>query len=243
MFKRSPSLVEQVKSHLKQRIINAEFEVGRIPPEKDLAAELGVSRNTIRDALSRLEMEGIVVRKQGAGTFVNQAVLFVKTRLEEIIPYEAMIRDHGFTPTVRLVSVEEISTEPEIASSLNLGDDDKLLVVQKSFLADAKPVIFTRTYIPPKIINYPYTSDDLKGPVFQFVPKFCQQEFAYYLTEIIPILAPAWLINQLDLSQDQLVLISFEEVGYNQNNEPIIKAYSYFRNDLLRLRLIRRQAL
>ena len=84
MLKRNPSLTEQVKTHLKQRIVASEFEAGRIPSEADLANELSVSRNTIRDALSRLEMEGFVVRRQGAGTFVNQPVLLIKSRLEEV---------------------------------------------------------------------------------------------------------------------------------------------------------------
>jgi DNA-binding GntR family transcriptional regulator len=36
-------------------------------------------------------------------------------------------------------------------------------------------------------------------------------------------------------------LIKFDETGYNEDNEPILKAYSYFRDDLLRLRLLRRR--
>ena len=103
MFKRGPSLTEQVKSHLKHRITNAEFETGRIPSEANLASELGVSRNTVRDALSRLEMEGIIFRKQGAGTFVNKTNLLVKTRLEEVIPYDILIREYGHTPSVQLL--------------------------------------------------------------------------------------------------------------------------------------------
>jgi DNA-binding GntR family transcriptional regulator len=98
MIKRAPSLVEQVKTHLKERIINHEFDDGRVPPEMELAGELQVSRNTVRDALSRLEMEGVVTRRQGAGTFVNEAVRLVKTRLEEIVPYETLIREQGYAP-------------------------------------------------------------------------------------------------------------------------------------------------
>ena len=105
MFKRSPSLVQQVKAHLRQRIVEAEFESGRIPPEAILASELGVSRNTIRDALSQLETEGVIFRKQGAGTFVNQAGLLVKTRLEEIIPgIQSSMRDVPSYPMTRLMS-------------------------------------------------------------------------------------------------------------------------------------------
>ena len=150
MLKRSPSLVQQVKAHLKKRVINGEFEGGRILPETDLATEMGVSRNTVRDALSQLEVEGVVFRKQGAGTFVNEARLLVKTRLEEIIPYRDMIREHGFVPDIRLISINEEPAGPEIAAILNLAPDTTLLVVQKLFLADNQPVIFTPYANPPR---------------------------------------------------------------------------------------------
>ena len=60
MIKRSPSLTDQVKTHIKQQILINTYEDDRIPSETDLAMELGVSRTTIRDALSRLENEGVV---------------------------------------------------------------------------------------------------------------------------------------------------------------------------------------
>ena len=81
MLKRHPSLTEQAKANLKQRIVNAEFENGRIPSESDLAKELNVSRSTIREALGHLESEGIIFRKQGSGTFVNEPGLQIKSRL------------------------------------------------------------------------------------------------------------------------------------------------------------------
>lgn len=242
MFKRNPSLAEQVKVHLKDRILKAEFQGGRIPPETDLAAELRVSRNTVRDALSRLEMEGFVSRRQGAGTFVNETVAMVKSRLEKVLPYETMIREHGFTPTVQLVGVEKEPADSETAACLNLSPAETLLVVKKLFLADEQPVIFHLTYLSPKLITQPYSSDDIRGPIYRFIPQFCQQEFAYYVSEIVPVRASNWLIDQLQLPTNHTMLLSFEEVGYNQDNQPIVKAYSYFRNDLLKLRLIRRPA-
>lgn len=241
MFRRNPSLTEQVKSHLKERIINAEFEEGRIPSETRLANELGVSRNTIRDAFSRLEIEGVIFRKQGVGTFVNEANLLVKTRLEEIVPYETLIREHGYTPSIALVEVEERRAEAELARCLNLKSGERLLAVQKLFLADGQPVIVTWTYLPKKMIKLPYGPDDLRTPVYQFLPEFCYQTLAYYLTDIVPIIAPAWLVERLALrSKPPTALLSFEEIGHNQDHEPIIKAVSFFRDDLLRLRLMRR---
>ncbi len=240
MLKRSPSLTEQTKSYIKQRSLNTGFGAGRIPSETDLANELGVSRTTIRDALSRLELEGAVYRKQGAGTFVNKAGLQIKTRLEEIWGYEVMLEAHGYTPSTRIISTEEEPVNPKIAQDLNLSDNDKLLVIQKLFLADNQPVILTFNHLPLDLIKLPCTLTDFNLPMYQFLPQFCQQHLAYYLSEIVPLIASIELANILHV-QPHKPLICFEEIGYNQDNIPILKAYSYFRDDLLRLRLIRRE--
>lgn len=242
MLKRSPSLTEKAKAYIKRRILNNEFEDGRIPSETDLANELGVSRTTIRDALSRLELEGSIYRKQGAGTFVNTAGLQIRTRLEEIWTYEKMLREHGYEPTNRITKLEEQPADPTISQDLLLTDQQELLVVHKLFLADDQPVILSINHIPTGLITSPYQTDDLHPPIYQFLANFCQQHLTYYFSEIIPINAPAWLADSLHLPEDKTALVSFHEVGYNQENQPIIKAVSYFRDDLVRFRLIRRQA-
>jgi GntR family transcriptional regulator len=240
MLKRSPSLTEQAKSYIKQRILDNGFEDGRIPAETDLANELGVSRTTIRDALSRLELEGVIYRKQGAGTFVNEAGLQIKSRLEEIWGYEAVLEAHGYTPSTRIISVDQQPASPGVAQDLNLPAETPLLVVQKLFLADDQPVIFTVNHLPLQLINLPYTQADFNLPMYQFLPQFCQQHLTYYLSDIMPLNASAELADILHL-QPHKALLAFEEIGYNQDNAPILKALSYFRDDLLRLRLIRRE--
>ena len=80
------------------------------------------------------------------------------------------------------------------------------------------------------------------NPIYQFLEDYCQQHLSYYLSEIVPLVPPSWLVDTLKLKQEQAALISFEEIGFNQDNTPILKARSYFRDDLLRLRLIRREA-
>jgi GntR family transcriptional regulator len=241
VLKRTPSLTEQAKAYIKQRIINDEFYEGRIPSETDLANELGVSRTTIRDALSRLELEGVIYRKQGAGTFVNKAGLQIKTRLEEIWTYESMLEAHGYTPSTRIIGIEEKPATAEIVSALALTSNDKVLIVKKLFLADDSPVTLTINHIPVSIIQNTYTEDDFCQPIYQFLSEFCQQHLTYYISEIIPLIAPAWLVDTLALPKKRPPLLAFDEIGYNQDNEPIIKTSSYFRDDLLRLRLIRRE--
>lgn len=239
-LKRPPSLTEQVKSRLKDMISNREFSENRIPSETDLADELGVSRTTVRAALSWLELEGAIYRKQGAGTFINEAGLQIKTRLEEIWSYSAMLEAHGYMPATQLLDVRIQPTDLALDAELNLAPHEPVLIVKKLFLADNQPLILTDNRIPARLVARPYPAEAFHQPVYQFLADICQQVLTYYLSEIVPITPPAWLTEALQLPPQRTALISFEEVGYNQTNEPIIKAFSYFRDDLLRLRLIRR---
>jgi GntR family transcriptional regulator len=245
MLRRTPTLTEQVKTYLREKITSDGFPDGRVPSETELANVLGVSRTTVRDAFSRLEMEGAIVRKQGAGTFVVKPVLQIKSRLEEIWSYEAVLRAHGYTPSIRVLEVAKqpislISGDPSFAADLGLEPTDTALVVEKLFLEDDNPVILTRNCIPTRLIAEPYEEDDFRRPVYEYLETVCHQRLAYYLSDIVPVSAEAKLAAILQVPSPT-PLISFEEIGYNEENEPILKAYSYFRDDLLRLRLLRRR--
>jgi GntR family transcriptional regulator len=245
MLRRAPSLTDQVKTHLKDMIVQGDFPGGRIPAEMELAEALGVSRTTIRDALSRLEMEGTISRRQGAGTFVNNPVLQIHSRLEEIWGYAAMLEAHGFTPSTRLIETLHVAAgdspyDAATAVDLQLAPGEPLLLVTKLFLENDAPVILTRNSIPERFIVEPYTPDDLARPLYEFLDQFSRRRLAYYVTDIVPLAADAATAELLKIDSGT-PLVSFDETGYDDANEPIVKAHSYFRDDLLRLRLLRRR--
>ena len=113
-------MTEQVKDNLRGRIVENEFEDDRIPSETVLAEELGVSRTTVRDALSRLEIEGVIYRKQGAGTFVNRPGLRIKSRLDEIWSYEEMLEAHGYQPDVKILLIRTEAASSDVADQAYL---------------------------------------------------------------------------------------------------------------------------
>jgi GntR family transcriptional repressor for pyruvate dehydrogenase complex len=64
-------LYRQIADQLRSLIRAGEFTVGsRLPPERDLAQQLGVSRPSVREALIALEVEGLVEVRMGSGIFV-----------------------------------------------------------------------------------------------------------------------------------------------------------------------------
>ncbi len=240
MIDRSPSLTDQVKAHLKERILDGEFDQGRIPPETELAGELGVSRTTVRDALSRLEQEGVIWRKQGSGTFVNEPGLQIKSRLEEMWAYEDVLEAHGYTPSVRVLRIETEGADAALASDLGVEPGDPLLVIEKLFLENRKPVVLTVNRIPKELLS---ESGRVDGRVRlpALLEELADRHLSYYLSEIVPVALSAHAAKQLGLKRGTPA-ITFEEIGFDQDNTPIVQATSYFNDDLLRLRLIRRKA-
>jgi GntR family transcriptional regulator len=239
MLKRSPSLTDQAKAHIKEQILNNEFADGRIPSESVLASELGVSRTTVRDALSRLEIEGVVFRRQGSGTYVNEPGLQIKSRLEEIWSYEAVLEAHGYTPSTTVLDIRTEIPTLEVKSALHLQAGETVVIVNKLFAEDNKPVIYAENQIPTKLFKTPAVARDFTIPIYQVLETKSHQRLNYYLSEIVPVSADETLAKHLEIKKGA-ALISFQEIGYNDENEPVLWAKSFFRDDLLRFRMIRR---
>ena len=87
----------------------------RLPAEVDLAAELGVSRTVIRDALSEMERAGYVERVRGIGTVVNRSVLGLRSRLDQKLEYYPLIRSFGSYPHADGIQVFPIRAGDELA--------------------------------------------------------------------------------------------------------------------------------
>jgi ABC-type glycerol-3-phosphate transport system substrate-binding protein len=85
-------LYRQLKEILEERIREGEFRAGkRLPTEKELCQEFGVSRITVRQALSELINEGLLFRRQGSGTFVSYHPPLRVKPLRVIVPEERWI--------------------------------------------------------------------------------------------------------------------------------------------------------
>lgn len=240
MIDRGPSLTDQVKAHLKERIVDGEFSGGRIPPETELATALGVSRTTVRDALGRLEHEGVIIRRQGSGTYVNPPGLQIKSRLEEIWSYEQVLRDHGYAPSVQVLFVDHRPAGIEEAADLEIEPGDTLLVMEKLFLEDAAPVVLTSNHLPAAMVDGPVGDAEAAPPIFEFLENHAGRHLAYYVSEIVPTTLDARSAARLGVDEGTPAL-RFDEIGYDAEGRPLVKAVSHFRDDLVRFKLIRRR--
>ena len=98
---------EQIKLHLKERLENGHWTPGTLmPSEADLVAQFAVSRMTVNRALRELQLEGLVDRVQGVGTFAAQLHRVSSSLTIRDIHEEVLERGHTHHATVHLAKAE-----------------------------------------------------------------------------------------------------------------------------------------
>jgi GntR family transcriptional regulator len=120
----------------------------KLGAERDLAVAVGVSRSTLRLALSVLEAEGVVRRVpgRGGGTFVTAPM--VERDTSRIVGLPALLRGQGFRAGTRVVSSGVVAADARCADALGLEPSALVLSVVRIRLADGAPLSLEHVRLP-----------------------------------------------------------------------------------------------
>ncbi|MFI5909556.1 GntR family transcriptional regulator [Dactylosporangium sp. NPDC051541] len=135
-----------------------------LPPERDLAARYGVARSTVRQAISELIIEGRLTAQQGRGTFVARPKLIHPLSLAS---YTEALRAMGIEPGRRLVTLETIPADDELADALEIAAEAPVIQLERVLLAGGEPLGLETTYLPAQ--RYPRLLDvfDPSGSLYR----------------------------------------------------------------------------
>jgi GntR family transcriptional regulator len=141
------TLGQQIAATLEERILNGVWATGeRLPGERDLAAELRVSRSTVREALDALERSGLVLRHQGRGTHVAPRRL-EQSLLGHFSIVEAL-RATGVVVTSRIITHRAAAATPSVARDLALEVGDPVMELERVRMAEGEPFMLEHTWLP-----------------------------------------------------------------------------------------------
>lgn len=137
----------QLMSRLKNDIMAGVYAPGaRIPSEQLLCDTYGVSRVTVRKALLDLVQEGLLVRRQGKGTFVAQERL--QRNLQQITSFSQACRQNGHAAGARLVSAEMTKASASDAEKLGIEPGSPVVEIIRLRLCDNEPVMLEINRFP-----------------------------------------------------------------------------------------------
>jgi GntR family transcriptional regulator len=143
-----------IESFLKNKILSGSLEPGqRLPTEQDMIAQYGVSRITIRSALSHLESEGLVVKRPAKGTFVAENIQ-VKKQLIYTGNLSRIIADGRKYKTLPVgimrVKIGETRTPGDIRQFFDLKNEDDISRVQRVRRLDGIPICYLENFLRPE---------------------------------------------------------------------------------------------
>ena len=161
----------KIYKSLREEIENGAYKTGDLlPSEVELGERFGVSRTTIRNALGELEKEGLVSRRRGKGTMVREPK--TTQNLNYISSFTETLKEKGIQVTTGSLAVELIPAPSKIASLLNLENDEKVYLVQRTRIANDIPVAFMSNYLLARVI-----------PGLEFKKEILRKEGLYQLLE------------------------------------------------------------
>jgi GntR family transcriptional regulator len=138
---RSP-LYQQLRKALRDAIEDHRLSVDEaLPPERDLASEFGVSRITVRKAVDELVAEGLLTRRQGAGTFVAQRPeARVEKSFSTLSSFSEDMISRGRRPESAWLSRSAGAVTPEEALMLGLSPGSLVYRFNRIRYADSEPM-------------------------------------------------------------------------------------------------------
>ena len=138
---RARSEDERIRGGVLRYVREAVAAKHSLPGEVELAKRLDVSRQQIRHALSALERQGIVKRRQGAATVVDPVALRMSVRLEEQLEHADLLARMGYQPAVELLESELVPLPDDIAPLLTGDAGPTAYRVLKRWTADGVPAM------------------------------------------------------------------------------------------------------
>lgn len=134
---------------IKKDIQSGKYTVSEfLPTESELEKIFNVSRTTVRRAMEELQKEGLVQIKQGRGTKVQN--FRTKQDLNKVTSVTESLKRKGYDVRTKSMYIDKIFASEKLAEELEVNQGELLARVQRIQLANEKPVVIMKNYIPYK---------------------------------------------------------------------------------------------
>jgi GntR family transcriptional regulator len=118
-----------------------------LPPERDLAAQFGVSLAPVRQAILDLAKEGVLYRVRGKGTFVREPSLVEHDSI--LSSFTASMREKGLDVEMRLLRQRKMRTPRDVAHALGT-DEPTTTLLERLALVQKEPVALFASHLSPR---------------------------------------------------------------------------------------------
>lgn len=213
-----------------------------------LCKKYGASRTLIREVLAALEKEGLIVRRQGLGTFITKEMGHVHTGIEYLRGLDKIISTSGKKPALTYDRHELLFSDDEISSRLEIPKGEKVVLVERLYSADDVPAIFAKTYIASERIKggSEILVDHLNETaakdliVFDILEKMYNESIKYAFAEIESALIQKELSTLMKMTIGDSITV-MKEVHWSTNDLPMLYSEDYINTKVFKIHIIRKK--
>lgn len=224
----------------KLRLIIADTPPGdRLSSEPKLAAQLGVSRATLREAMRIFETEGVIYRRQGVGTFVVHPAQVMETGLERLQSIHSLADAIDLKVEMGDYSViRRLPTELEL-EKLDMKTSEYVSEVIWVMEAAGRPVAYLVDVLPEDVLAVDELENYFNGSVLDLLLRRGDLKLTTSRTSINAVAAKSPIAKSLGI-QRRDVLLHFEALLYTVSGRVVDYSYSYYLPGYFRFHVVRR---
>lgn len=209
----------------------------KLPREEQLCQMLGVSRVTLRSALNELAAEGIILRRQGKGTFVNRTCMSMAAPLNPAMHFGDIIARSGYTPRSHVLGWQVFPATPKLAAGLEIPEATPCICIKKIFYADSRPCVYCEDIMPANIWG-DTSIPDSEESLFHLIYERSGRKVAWDKMELQVCNSNS--LPDLHLFGERPLLV-LKSLIYDTENVPLFFASEYIDTELLTLSQIRQR--
>ncbi len=224
----STPLHEQAEKVLRALIESDEYKSGKLlPKEVELARQLHISRNTLRQATARLVSEGLLERKKGVGTKVARKGISVGVK--NWLSFSQEMKMLGIEVKNFDLHLCYKSPSKNIAQFFGMEDGtDKCLVLERLRGNTENPFVYFVSYFNPAL---PLTGEeDYVKPLYEMLEQDRGIVVKTSMEEISARLAGDYLAGLLEISPNDAILVR-KRLVYDDKGTPVEYNMGYYRSD------------
>ena len=142
----------QLRRRISEGVENGTLKPGSpLPPEREIASLTKLSRVTVRKAIQSLAEDGLIIQKQGSGSFISETVPQIEQSLSRLTSFTEDMTRRGMTSSSRWPEKGIFIPSPAALIALSLSPDDSVSRISRLRTADDKPMAIERASLPTTI--------------------------------------------------------------------------------------------
>lgn len=219
----------QLKQHLLEKIESGEWKPNDlIPSEQELQDTFGLSRITVRQALSDLVYEGLLIRERGRGTFVAPPKMTHSP--EERRSLTEFMMEKGIKPGWQVIEKGFIEANKEVASKLNVPHKTRVYRIRRLRLAADEAIGHHTAYLPESISGQINEAGLLDGGSLNYISHIPQITASHATRSIEAVAASDLDVKLLHMTLGSPVLM-IQRVVLSASGEPLEFLQARYRGD------------